>query len=42
MGHVDIHSTQLYLQPTAELVEQVNRRFHKYYLHQVKNNGGRK
>ena len=42
MGHVDVHSTQVYLQPTAELVEQVNRRFHKYYLHQVKNNGGKK
>ena len=42
MGHVDVHSTQVYLQPTAELVEQVNRRFHNHYLHQVKNNGGRK
>jgi site-specific recombinase XerD len=42
MGHVDIHSTQVYLQPTAELIEQVNRRFHKHYLHRVKNNGGRK
>ena len=42
MGHVDIHSTHIYLQPTAELAEQVNRRFHTYYLHQVKNNGGRK
>jgi len=42
MGHVDIHSTHIYLQPTAELAEQVNRRFHNHYLHQVKNNGGRK
>jgi len=42
MGHVDIHSTHVYLQPTAELAEQVNRRFHDYYLDQVKNNGGRK
>jgi len=42
MGHVDIHSTQIYLQPTAELIEQVNRRFYNYYLHQVKPNGGRK
>ena len=42
MGHVDVHSTQVYLQPTAELVEQGNRRFHKDYLHQVKNNGGKK
>ena len=40
MGHVDIHSTQVYLQATAELIEQVNRRFHKYYLHQVKPHGG--
>jgi len=40
MGHVDIHSTQVYLQPTAELIEQVDRRFHNHYLHQVKNNGG--
>jgi len=42
MGHVDIHSTEVYLQPTAELIEQVDRRFHTYYLHQIKNNGGRK
>jgi site-specific recombinase XerD len=42
MGHVDVHSTHVYLQPTAELVEQVNRRFHNHYLHQVKNNGGKK
>jgi site-specific recombinase XerD len=42
MGHVDIHSTQVYLQPTAELIEQVDRRFHTYYLYQVKNNGGTK
>ena len=42
MGHVDIHSTEVYLQPTAELIEQVNRRFHNYYLDQVKVHGGRK
>jgi site-specific recombinase XerD len=42
MGHVDVHSTQVYVQPTAELIEQLNRRFHKHYLHRVKNNGGRK
>jgi integrase len=41
MGHVDVHSTHIYLQSTAELVEQVNRRFHTHYLHQVKNNGGK-
>ncbi len=41
MGHVDVHSTQVYLQATAELIEQVNRRFHKHYLDQVKNHGGK-
>ena len=41
MGHVDIHSTHVYLQPTAELVEQVNRRFHNHYLHQIKHHGGK-
>ena len=40
MGHVDVHSTQVYLQPTAELVEQVDRRFHNHYLYQVKSQGG--
>jgi site-specific recombinase XerD len=42
MGHVDIHSTQVYLHATAELIEQVNRRFHNHYLNKVKNNGGKK
>jgi site-specific recombinase XerD len=42
MGHVDIHSTHLYLQPTAELIEQVNRRFYNHYLDQVKHHGGKK
>jgi len=42
MGHVDIRFTEVYLQPTAELIEQVNRRFHTYYLDQVKTHGGRK
>jgi len=42
MGHVDIHSTQVYLQPTAELIEQVNRRFYNHYLDQVKPYGGTK
>ncbi|MEW6665034.1 MAG: tyrosine-type recombinase/integrase [Thermodesulfobacteriota bacterium] len=41
MGHVDINSTQVYLQATAELVEQVNRRFHNHYLFQIKNHGGK-
>jgi site-specific recombinase XerD len=41
MGHVDVHSTQVYLQPTAELIEQVNRRFHNHYLYQVKPHGGK-
>jgi site-specific recombinase XerD len=35
MGHVDISSTHIYLQPTAELLEQVNQRFHNYYLHHI-------
>ena len=41
MGHVDIYSTQVYLRPTAELWEQVDRRFHKYYLDHVKSHGGK-
>ena len=36
MGHVDIGSTHVYLQPTAELLEQVGTRFHSHYLHSVK------
>ena len=39
MGHVDIHSTQVYLRATPELIEQVHRRFHNHYLHQVKPKG---
>lgn len=39
MGHVNVHSTQIYLQATPELLEQVDRRFHNYYLHQVKTQG---
>ena len=42
MGHVDVYSTQVYLQPTAELTEQVNRRFHDHFLNQVKPSGGLK
>ena len=39
MGHVDVQSTHVYLQATAELLEQVNQRFHNHYLHRVKNHG---
>jgi site-specific recombinase XerD len=35
MGHADIRSTQVYLQPTAELLEQVNGRFHRHYLQHI-------
>jgi len=41
MGHVDVHSTQVYLQATVELIEQVNRRFHNHYLYQIKHHGGK-
>ncbi len=40
MGHVDISSTHIYLQPTAELLQQVNQRFHNYYLHNIDSKGG--
>jgi site-specific recombinase XerD len=40
MGHVDIHSTQVYLRATPELIEQVHRRFHNHYRNQVKPKGG--
>ncbi len=39
MGHVDIRSTQVYLQPTAGLLEQVNGRFHRHYLQHVTTQG---
>jgi site-specific recombinase XerD len=42
MGHVDIHSTQVYLRATPELIEEVDRRFHNHYLNQVKPHGGKK
>jgi len=42
MGHVDIHSTQVYLRATPELIEQVDRRFYNHYLDQVKPYGGKK
>jgi site-specific recombinase XerD len=41
MGHVDVTSTQVYLRPTAELLEHVSNRFHNHYLHHLKCNGGR-
>ena len=39
MGHVDIHSTQVYLRPTAELMEQVDQRFYQHYLQYVQSQG---
>jgi site-specific recombinase XerD len=40
LGHVDIQSTQVYLHATAELLEQVDQRFHRHYLQHVKSQGG--
>jgi hypothetical protein len=40
MGHVDIKSTRVYLQPTAELLEQVNQRFRNHYLKNIDPHGG--
>jgi site-specific recombinase XerD len=39
MGHVDISSTQVYLQATAELLGEVDRRFHDHYLNHVASKG---
>jgi integrase/recombinase XerD len=39
MGHVSICSTQVYLQPTEELLGHVSSRFHQHYLHNVKPQG---
>lgn len=39
MGHVSISSTHIYLRPTAELLEQVNSRFHNHYLHNLNTKG---
>lgn len=39
MGHVDISSTQVYLQPTAELLGEVDRRFHNHYLNHLASKG---
>ena len=40
MGHVDITSSQVYLQATPEMLEQGNQRFLKYFRENIKNNGG--
>ena len=39
MGHVDISCTQVYLQPTAELLGEVDRRFHDHYLTHLASKG---
>lgn len=39
MGHVDISSTQVYLQATPELLDEVDRRFHDHYLNHVASKG---
>jgi site-specific recombinase XerD len=39
LGHVNIHSTHVYLQATAELLEEVDRRFYHHYLQYVKSLG---
>jgi site-specific recombinase XerD len=31
MGHVELASTRVYLRPTAELLDQVQRRFHRHF-----------
>ncbi len=41
MGHVNISSTQVYLQPTAELLGEVDRRFHDHYLKNLVSKGSR-
>ena len=40
LGHVNIRSTQVYLRPTAELLAEVNERFHDHFLEKVKPQGG--
>ncbi len=39
MGHVSVSSTHIYLRPTAELLEEVNNRFHDHYLNNIKTRG---
>lgn len=41
MGHVNVASTQVYLRATAELIEQVDHRFHNHNLHHVQSHGGK-
>lgn len=41
MGHVNVSSTQLYLRPTAELLGEVDRRFHDHYLNHLASKGKR-
>jgi site-specific recombinase XerD len=40
MGHVNIKSTRIYLQPTAELLQQVNQKFRNHYLKNIDPHGG--
>jgi site-specific recombinase XerD len=35
MGHVSVSSTHVYLRPTAELLAEVNHRFHEHFLNKV-------
>jgi site-specific recombinase XerD len=39
LGHVKVSSTQVYLQSTAELLEHVNKRFHKNFIENVLKKG---
>ena len=41
MGHVGVASTQVYLRANAELIEQVDGRFHKHFIDHVKSSGGK-
>ena len=39
MGHAHIQSTQVYLQATPELIEQVDQRFHTHFKKHIQNKG---
>lgn len=39
LGHVNIQSTQVYLQATAELLQEVDRRFHDHYRQHIQSSG---
>lgn len=39
LGHVDVSSTHVYLQPTAELLGEVHHRFHNHYLDRLASPG---